>query len=115
MSTLTKLALGMMGRLRPKPGTGDASKTIALPVPQKEGGMPLMEAISKRRSDREFASTELPLPTLSNLLWAAYGVNRPEGGRTAPSALNAQEVDLYVALPSNKRVLARDRGRRSAR
>jgi nitroreductase len=42
----------------------------------------------------------LPLPTLSNLLWAAYGVNRPEGGRTAPSALNAQEVDLYVALPS---------------
>ena len=62
--------------------------------------MPLMEAISKRRSDREFASTELPLPTLSNLLWAAYGVNRPEGRRTAPSALNAQEVDLFVALPS---------------
>ena len=100
MSTLTKLALGMMGRLRPKPSQSDASKTIALPAPQKEGGMPLMEAISKRRSDREFASTELPLPTLSNLLWAAYGVNRLEGGRTAPSALNAQEVDLCVALPS---------------
>jgi nitroreductase len=100
MSTLTKLALGMMGRLRPKPAQGDAFKTIALPAPQKEGGMPLMEAISKRRSDREFASTKLPLPTLSNLLWAAYGVNRPEGGRTAPSALNAQEVDLCVALPS---------------
>ena len=100
MSTLTKLALGMMGRLRPKPVQGDAAKTIPLPAPEKEGGMPLMEAISKRRSDREFASTELPLPTLSNLLWAAYGVNRPEGGRTAPSALNAQEVDLYVALPS---------------
>jgi len=100
MSALTKLALGMMGRLRPKPAQGDAFKTIALPAPQKEGGMPLMEAISKRRSDREFASTELPLPTLSNLLWAAYGVNRLEGGRTAPSALNAQEVDLCVALPS---------------
>ncbi len=100
MSTLTKLALGMMGRLRPRPARGDASKTIALPAPQKKGGMPLMEAISKRRSDREFASTELPLPTLFNLLWAAYGVNRPEGRRTAPSALNAQEVDLYVALPS---------------
>ena len=79
MSTLTKLALGMMGRLRPKPAQGDASKAIALPAPQKEGGMPLMEAISKRRSDREFASTELTLPTLSNLLWAAYDVNRPEG------------------------------------
>ncbi len=37
---------------------------------------------------------------LSGLLWAAWGVNRPDGGRTAPSALNAQEVDLYVALPS---------------
>jgi hypothetical protein len=44
MSTLTKLALGMMGRLRPKPAQGDASKTIALPAPQREGGMPLMEA-----------------------------------------------------------------------
>jgi SagB-type dehydrogenase family enzyme len=62
--------------------------------------MPLMEAISKRRSDREFTSTELPLLLLSSLLWAAYGVNRPDGGRTAPSALNAQEVDIYVALPS---------------
>ena len=100
MSTLTKLALGMMGRLRPKPARGDASETIVLPEPQKEGGIPLMEGISKRRSDREFASQELPLPLLSNLLWAAYGVNRADGHRTAPSALDAQEIDLYVALPS---------------
>jgi SagB-type dehydrogenase family enzyme len=100
MSTLTKLALGMMGRLRPQPTQGVAAKAIALPAPQKEGGMPLMEALSKRRSDREFAHTELPLPVLSNLLWAAYGVNRPGGWRTAPSALNAQETDVYVALPS---------------
>lgn len=78
MSTLTKLALGMMGRLRPKPARGDASKTIALPKPQREGGIPLMEAMSKRRSDREFSSQELSLPLLSNLLWAAYGVNRPD-------------------------------------
>jgi SagB-type dehydrogenase family enzyme len=100
MSTLTKLALGMMGRLRPKPARGDASKTIELPEPQKEGGIPLMEAISKRRSDREFSSRELPVPLLSNLLWAAYGVNRADGHRTAPSALDAQEIDVYVALPS---------------
>ena len=59
-----------------------------------------MEAISKRCSEREFASQELPLPLLSSLLWAAYGVNREDGYRTAPSALNAQEVDVYVALPS---------------
>lgn len=100
MSTLTKLALGMMGRLRPKPARGNASETIVLPAPQKEGGIPLMEAISKRRSDREFSSQELLLPLLSNLLWAAYGVNRADGHRTAPSALDAQEVDVYVALPS---------------
>ena len=100
MSTLTKLALGMMGRLRPKPARGEAPETIVLPEPQREGGIPLMEGISKRRSDREFASQELPLPLLSNLLWAAYGVNRADGHRTAPSALDAQEIDVYVALPS---------------
>ncbi len=100
MSTLTKLALGMMGKLRPKPAQGEASQQIALPPPQKTGGMPLMEAISKRHSEREFALRELSLPMLSNLLWATYGVNRSDGGRTAPSALNAQEVDVYVALPS---------------
>jgi nitroreductase len=100
MSTLTKLALGMMGRLRPKPARGDASETIILPTPQKEGGVPLMDAISKRRSDREFSSQELPLPLLANLLWAAYGVNRSDGSRTGPSALDAQEIDVYVALPS---------------
>jgi SagB-type dehydrogenase family enzyme len=100
MSTLTKLALGMMGRLRPKPARGEASEIIALPSPQREGGVPLMEALSKRRSDRAFSSQELPVPLLSNLLWAAYGVNRADGSRTAPSALNAQEIDVYVALPS---------------
>jgi SagB-type dehydrogenase family enzyme len=100
MSTLAKLALGMMGKLRPKPAQGNASPKIVLPVPEKKGGMPLMEALSNRRSAREFSRQELPLPMLSNLLWAAYGINREDGGRTAPSALNAQEIDVYVALPS---------------
>lgn len=100
MSTLTKFALGVMGRLRPNPAQGEASPKILLPAPVKEGGMPLMTALSKRHSAREFASEQLPLPMLSNLLWAGFGVNRPDGGRTAPSALNAQEIDVYVALPS---------------
>jgi nitroreductase len=100
MSTLTKLVLGMMGQLRPKPTKGEGLQEIALPPPHKQGGLPLMEALAKRRSEREFAPTELAIPVLSDLLWAAYGVNRPDGGRTAPSALNAQEVDVYVALPS---------------
>ena len=68
MSTLTKLALGAMGQLRPRPAKGDAAPTIALPAPDKTGGMPLMEAIAARHSAREFSPKELPLQTLSNML-----------------------------------------------
>ena len=100
MSTLAKFALGMMGQLRAKPAQGDATPKIALPESQREGGMPLMEALAKRHSARDFAPAALPLQMLSNLLWAADGVNRPDKGRTAPSAINAQEIDVYVALPS---------------
>jgi nitroreductase len=100
MSTLTKLALGAMGRLRPRPATGASPKSIELPLPVKEGGQPLMEALAQRRSEREFMRADLPVPLLSNLLWAAWGVNRPDGHRTAPSALNAQEIRLFVALPN---------------
>jgi len=100
MNALTKLALGMMGQLRPKPARGDSATSIPLPPPAKHGGLPLMDALAKRHSSREFASTPLPLPLLSDLLWAAYGMNRAGGGRTVPSALNAQEIDVYVALPA---------------
>ena len=100
MNMLTKLALGMMGQLRPKPAKGDSATSILLPPPAKTGGLPLMEALAKRHSSRDFASTPLPLPLLSDLFWAAYGVNRIDGGRTAPSALNAQEIDMFVALSS---------------
>ena len=99
MSTLTKLALGAMGQLRPRPAQGDARKSIKLPAPDKSGGLPLMQALARRRSSREFARRQLSLPVLSSLLWAAFGVNRRGGGRTAPSALDAQEIDVYVALP----------------
>lgn len=100
MTTLTKLALGMMGQLRPRPTHGDAMVKITLPPPQTRGGMPLMEALAKRKSSRDFKTAELPPQMLSDLLWAAWGRNRSDGGRTAPSALNAQEIDVYVALPS---------------
>ena len=73
-------------------------KTINLPAPQTTGGMPLMQALKARHSTREFSSRKLPLQVLSNLLWAAFGVNRPESGkRTAPSAMNRQEIAIYVA------------------
>jgi SagB-type dehydrogenase family enzyme len=99
MSTLTKVALGMMGRLRPSPARGEAPQSIALPPPDREGGLPLMRALALRCSGRAFRPDPLPPDVLSGLLWAAFGANRPDGGRTAPSALNAQEVDVYVALP----------------
>ncbi|HSF79081.1 MAG TPA: SagB/ThcOx family dehydrogenase [Steroidobacteraceae bacterium] len=99
MTTLTKLALGAMGQLRPRPPQGDAASTIELPAPDKRGGMPLMRALAARHSSRKFAPDALPLPMLSGLLWAAFGMNRP-GGRTAPSAIDSQEVDVYVALPA---------------
>jgi SagB-type dehydrogenase family enzyme len=74
-------------------------KPILLPVPQTQGGMPLMEALKNRRSQRQFSSEKLPLQTLSNLLWAAYGINRPESKRrTAPSARNVQEIDVYAVM-----------------
>jgi nitroreductase len=99
MNTLSKLALGMMGHLRPQPPKGSATPHLVLPPPQVTGGMPLLDAIAARHSAREFSSRPLPPETLSSLLWAAWGRNRPDGHRTAPSALNAQEIDLYVALP----------------
>jgi nitroreductase len=72
---------------------------IALPAPQTHGGKPLMEALALRSTGRAFASDELPAQTLSNLLWAAWGINRPkEGKRTAPSASNWQETDMYVVM-----------------
>ena len=78
-------------------------KPIQLPKPQITGGMPLMQALSARQTTRAFQDKPLPLQTLSNLLWAAFGVNRPREvkpglGRTAPSAMNRQEVELYVLL-----------------
>jgi SagB-type dehydrogenase family enzyme len=76
----------------------EETKIIKLPEPRTKGGRPLMEILKDRRSIRSFSNKELSLQELSNLLWAAFGVNRPEEGkRTAPSAMNKQEIDIYVA------------------
>ncbi len=74
-------------------------KDILLPPPHRNGGMPLMEALSKRVSHRKCSDKSLGLQTVSNLLWAAYGFNR-EGFRTVPSSHNRQEMELYVFLES---------------
>ena len=70
-----------------------------LPAPQTESGRPLMQVLKERSTSRSFSARKLPLQVLSNLLWAAFGVNRPESGhRTAPSAKDRQEIDIYVAM-----------------
>jgi SagB-type dehydrogenase family enzyme len=76
----------------------EVGAVIKLPDPVTEGGKPLMQALKERQSARSFSPQPLPAQTLSNLLWAAFGVNRPgTGKRTAPSAVNWQEIDVYVA------------------
>lgn len=69
---------------------------IPLNKPDKDGGISLMKALAGRHSVREFDSRPLDLQDLSDLLWAANGINRPDGKRTAPSALNKQDIDIYV-------------------
>ena len=76
--------------------TAQVIETISLPSPQKAGGMSLLEALSLRQSQRSFSDKELGPQVLSNLLWAAYGVNRSDGGITVPSARTWKEFDIYV-------------------
>lgn len=78
----------------------EAPGTIVLPAARRTGGKPFMEAIAARRSSRDFdTSRDLDMQTLSDLLWAAWGINRTKG-RTAPSSHNRQEIELYVFLKS---------------
>lgn len=78
-------------------GCAEELKPIQLPPPQMESGKPLMQALKDRKSMRSFSQKELPDQVLSDLLWAANGINRPDSGkRTAPTAKNLQEIDVYV-------------------
>ncbi len=81
-------------------GIATAQSTIQLPEPQKNGGMPLMEALAKRSTARAFSTKEISNKQLSNILWAAFGINRADGKRTAPSTMNFQGTDIYVLLKS---------------
>lgn len=74
------------------------SDRIVLPAPDKEGGMPLMRALAERRSTRSFKNAPLPMEHVGNLLWAAFGVNRADGRRTAPTARNTQEAAVYAVM-----------------
>jgi nitroreductase len=78
--------------------TAQELKPVALPTPQTSGGKPLMQVLKERKSVRDFGPEPLSRQTISNLLWAAWGVNREDGRRTAPSASNRQEIDVYVVM-----------------
>jgi nitroreductase len=70
----------------------------SLPAPRMDGGRPLMEALRDRKSTREFSAEKVNREQLANLLWAGFGVNRPETGqRTAPCTMNLRSIDIYVA------------------
>ena len=80
-------------------------QAIVLPKPEHDGGKSVLASLLERKTTRTISSKELPMQVISNLLWAAFGVNRDTAGlgkkgRTSPSASNSQEIDLYVAFPS---------------
>ncbi len=77
--------------------SGQNSDIIKLPVPVRQGGMPLMQALNERHSSRNYVDKQFSYQQLSDLLWAAFGINREDGRRTAPSARNKQEIEIYVA------------------
>jgi nitroreductase len=100
--------LGMLSAIPMLAGTAIGSgstdlQPIVLPKPEKDGGKSILAALQERRTTRNISPKKLPLQVLSNLLWAAFGVNRERAsfnkpGRTAPSASNSQEIDLYIAM-----------------
>jgi Nitroreductase family len=73
-------------------------KIVNLPPPRKDGGMPLISALQLRHSTREYSDQQIPQQILSDLLWAAFGINRPSGDRTAPYWRHVMVIDVYLAL-----------------
>ena len=82
----------------PTVSVAEGIEPINLPPPRSQGGMPLMAALKVRHSTREYSERPLSTQTLSDLLWAAFGINRPSGDRTAPYWRHVMVMDLYVAM-----------------
>jgi hypothetical protein len=88
-----------------RPAAGTGPRAILLPEARSTGGKPLMEVIGQRRSSRRFSTRQLQPQELADLLWAGFGLSREwagtgihaSGSRTAPTAHNWQEIDVYVA------------------
>ena len=99
----TLLASAAAGRAQDTTSAPGTLQPITLPKPETDGGKSVLAALQVRKTVRNLRDEKLPPQVLSNVLWSAFGVNRAEGsfgkpGRTAASASNSQEIDLYVAL-----------------
>jgi len=104
LPALTVLASTTVGFTQDTPKAPQDLKPVTLPRPDMDSGKSVLAALKERKTTRNISTKELPAHILSNLLWAAFGVNRAMGsfgkpGRTAASASNSQEIDLYIALP----------------
>lgn len=104
LPALTVLVSTAAGSAQDATKSDQELKPIMLPKPETEGGKSVLAALRERKTTRIISAKELPPQALSNLFWAAFGVNREKGsfgkpGRTAASASNSQEIDLYIALP----------------
>jgi nitroreductase len=101
MITRREVGAGLLSAAVLASTSGDAvseAPVMQLSAPKMSGGMPLMQALKLRHSTREYADRPLPLPVLSDLLWAAFGVNRPSGDRTVPYWRHIMVIDLYAAM-----------------
>jgi hypothetical protein len=100
LAALAGAAIILIAFSGPRVAAEPVADRIDLPSPQMEGGMPMMEALAARQSQRAFSDRALDEQTLSNLLWAAFGINRPDSGdHTAPSWRGSKETDIHVARP----------------
>ena len=99
LSMLLSLAALALVPASPAVQAAETATRMELPAPNKTGGMPLMQALNARRSIKtNYSGAALSAQQLSDLLWATWGVNREDGRRTAPTAMNRQDVRVYVAL-----------------
>ena len=73
-----------------------SAQNVKLPEPDKNVSMTLYQALQQRKSVREYSTKDIDDMKLSQLLWAAVGINRPDGHLTAPTAINAQDITVYV-------------------
>ncbi len=93
-------SIGLIILFLTTPVLSQVIETVNLPEPQRTGGMPLFEALDNRQTLRDYTDRELDMQTISNLLWAAFGINREDGKRTAPTARDWREFDIYVVTAS---------------